>query len=414
VALQPPRPPLHGLAAAPRYRERIESDLLTNILPFWLKHAPEGKGGGFVGILGPTLLPQPGSARGALLTSRILWTFASAFRRYRNAEYLRMADYAYADLLNCFHDSLHGGFFWSVRADGSVLHDRKQIYGQAFAVYSLSEYHAASGRSEPLDLAVDVYRLIENKARDQVHGGYFEARGRAWEPIADMRLSDGDMNVPKSQNTHLHVMEAFATLLRVWPDRDLQRSQADLLRVMLDRVLDASTGHLGLFFTDDWKPRSDQISYGHDIEAAWLLTQAAEGIGDEALLKRIQTTAVQIAGVTLAEGVDADGGLFNQGSPTGLTDTNKDWWPQAEAVIGFLNAYQINRDERFLNAAYRSWDFIEAHLIDRERGEWFRAVDRSGRPVGDQNKISFWKCPYHNGRTALEACARLAGLAPSS
>jgi len=414
VALQPSPLPLNGLAAATRYRERIESDLLTNILPFWLKYAPDPKHMGFVGTLGPTLSPQPGSPRGALLTSRILWTFAAAFRRYRNPDYLRLADFAYADLLHSFHDRLHGGFYWSVRADGSVHHDRKQIYGQAFAIYSLSEYHAASGRSEPLDLAVDVYRLIETKARDQVHGGYFEARGRTWEPIADMRLSDGDMNVPKSQNTHLHVMEAFANLLRVWPDRDLQRSQADLLRVMLDRVLDASTGHLGLFFTDDWKPRSDRISYGHDIEAAWLLTQAAEGVDDGALLKRIQTMAVHIAGVTLAEGVDVDGGLFNQGSPTGLTDTGKDWWPQAEAVIGFLNAYQISQDERFLNAAYRSWDFIEAHLIDRQHGEWFRSVNRSGQPVGEQNKISFWKCPYHNGRTALEACARLAKLAPSS
>jgi mannobiose 2-epimerase len=349
--------PARGLAAAEAYARRIESDLVGNILPFWLKHAIDPKRECFHGSVGPDLKPDPSALRGALLTSRILWTYSAAYRRYRTSEYLRMADFAYLDLLSHFHDSRHGGFFWSLRPDGTVLQDRKQTYGQAFAIYALSEYHAASGRPEPLEIAIEVHHLLERHARDPVLGGYREALGRDWKPIADMRLSAGDMNVPKSQNTLLHVMEAYACLLRVWPDADLERSQIDLLRVMVDHVLQGDTGHLGLFFTTDWKPQSDQISYGHDIEAAWLLTEAANGVNHAPLRERIRSIAVRIAEVTLAEGIDTDGGVMNQGGPEGLTNTGKDWWPQAEAVTGFLNAYEIGRHPRHLEAAFQSWDF---------------------------------------------------------
>lgn len=406
--------PARGLAAAEAYARRIESDLVGNILPFWLKHAIDPKRECFHGSVGPDLKPDPSALRGALLTSRILWTYSAAYRRYRTSEYLRMADFAYLDLLSHFHDSRHGGFFWSLRPDGTVLQDRKQTYGQAFAIYALSEYHAASGRPEPLEIAIEVHHLLERHARDPELGGYVEALGRDWKPIADMRLSAGDMNVPKSQNTLLHVMEAYACLLRVWPDADLERSQIDLLRVMVDHVLQGDTGHLGLFFSNDWKPQSDQISYGHDIEAAWLLTEAANGVNHAPLRERIRSIAVRIAEVTLAEGIDTDGAVMNQGGPQGLTNTGKDWWPQAEAVTGFLNAYEIGRHPRHLEAAFRSWDFIETRLIDRTHGEWIRSVDRAGRPAGDMAKISFWKCPYHNGRTGLEAVARLRRLASTA
>ena len=364
------------------------------------------EGGGYFGSLTNDLAVDPGAERGALLTSRILWTYSAAYARYRDPAHLAMADYAYGDLQAHFHDPKNGGYWWSVSADGTVLRDRKQVYGQAFAVYALSEYHAAAGRREPLDLAIAAYRLIERHARAR-HGGYLEAFGRAWEPIVDMRLSEVDMNEPKSQNTHLHVMEAYTRLLLVWPDPALRSALAEIVKIMLDRIVDPATGHLGLFFSEDWALRSHLISYGHDIEAAWLLTWAADVLGDEGLIGRIRPLAVKIAAVTLAEGVDTDGGVYNQGGPDGLTDTNKEWWPQAEAVVGFLNAHQLSGEERFLSAALRTWDFIEKRLIDRRGGEWFRGVTRDGRVLDSELKVSFWKCPYHNGRTGLEATRRL-------
>ena len=223
------------------YIGRIERDLRSNILPFWIKQVATGQSGGFLGSLTNDLEADLSAERGALLTSRILWTYAAAYREYRDPSYLDMAQRAYGDLINHFHDSHHGGFWWSVAADGTVLRDRKQVYGQAFAIYALAEYHAATGLREPLYQAIAVYRLIEAHARDRTHGGYFEAFGREWQPIEDMRLSAVDQNDPKSQNTHLHVMEAYANLLRVWPDPELRGNLRDLVDVMLTRVLDPAS-----------------------------------------------------------------------------------------------------------------------------------------------------------------------------
>ena len=394
--------------------QHIEADLRQNILSFWINRVVDQAGGTFHGSLTNDLTLDRTVERGALLTTRILWTYASAYRQYRDPTYLTMADHAYADLLKLFHDAKCGGFFWSIAADGTVLRDRKQIYGQAFAIYALSEYHAATGQAEPLAQAIAVFRLIEQHAREHQHGGYLEAFSRAWESITDMRLSALDQDDPKSQNTLLHVMEAYTNLLRFWPDAGLRRALSELVEVMLKHVVNFSTGHLGLFFANDWTVNSDKLSYGHDIEAAWLLTDAAVAIGDPALTARVHALALKIADVTLAEGTDTDGGIFNQGGPAGITDTVKEWWPQAEAVIGFLNAYEISLDERYLTAALHTWSFIETRLIDRQNGEWFRGVTREGQLLADELKVSFWKCPYHNGRMGLEAVRRLRAIIAKS
>lgn len=395
----------------PGFIDRIEADLRGNILPFWIERVADRAAGTFVGALSNDLVPDRTVERGALLTTRILWTYSAAFGHYRDPACLAMADLAYADLMQRYHDPLHDGFFWSVAPDGRVSRDRKQVYGQAFAIYALAEYHAATGRPEPLDRAIAVFHRLERQAQDRVHGGYFEAFARDWSPIADLRLSAVDQNDPKSQNTMLHVMEAFARLLTVWPDAGLRRALRDLVEVMLTRIVDPRTFHLGLFFTNDWRPTSDKISYGHDIEAAWLLSRAAEALGDAALTARITRIACRIADVTIAEGTDTDGAIFNLGDPTGIIDDTREWWPQAEAVVGFLNAWQLSGEGRYLTAAEKTWGFIERHLIDRRHGEWFRGVTREGRVIDTFEKVGFWKCPYHNGRMGLEAVSRLQGVA---
>lgn len=390
-------------------RHAIEADLRGNILPFWIRHVANRPAHTFHGHLTNALSVDPTAERGALLTSRILWTYASALRQYGEPAYRDMTDFAYDDLLTHYHDAKHGGFYWSIKPDGTVKRDRKQVYGQAFALYALSEYHAATGLREPLDRAIDVFHLLERHARERAHGGYLEAFARDWSSIADMRLSAVDQNDPKSQNTMLHVMEAYTRLLNVWPDPGLRAALRDLVELMLTRIVDGRTGHLGLFFTADWRPTSDKISYGHDIEAAWLLSRAGEALGDVALTARINALTVKIADVTLVEGTDADGAIFNLGGPAGVIDHSKEWWPQAEAVVGFLNAWQLSQEVRYLKAAAKTWAFIDQHLVDRTNGEWFRGVTREGKAIPTFEKVGFWKCPYHNGRMGLEAVARLKG-----
>lgn len=393
------------------YADRIEADLLGNVLPFWLQHAPAATDPAFAGEVSNDLVPVAGAERGMLLTARILWTFAAASRRHGRAEYLAMAARAHRDLQANFRDPAHGGYWWALHADGRISRDRKQVYGQAFALYALAEYHAATGRPEILDEAVAVFELMEIRARDPLHGGYFEAFDREWQPIADMRLSAVDRNAPKSQNTHLHLLEAYTALLRVWPEPRLHRALHGLAGLLLEKITDPASGHLRLFFSPKWIPFGRTISYGHDIEASWLLTAAAETLGDAALSAQVRPWVEKIAAATLAIGTDADGGVFNSGEPGGVTDPRKEWWPQAEALVGFINAAEMTGEARYWEAALRSWDFIERRLIDRRYGEWFRGVTREGAVLAGEAKLGFWKCPYHNGRAALEAVRRLRARA---
>ena len=409
-SLPAPRAPLIPVdaQALANFSARAEQELSTNILPFWLKYAPNPSTGGFFGTVKDDLTQVKSAPRGSLLTSRILWTFSAAYRRYRNPAYLEMARRAYDDLLARFWDEQNGGLYWTVAADGEPRDTSKQIYDQVFGIYALSEYHRTTSDPAALERAIALYRLVEKYGHDPVNGGYYEVFSRDWhrEPP---RKSPVNPLAEKSQNTHLHVMEAFTNLLRVWPDAGLRARHRALLELMLTRIYDARTHHLRLFMTDDWKPRSDSFSYGHDIEAAWLLTEAAGVLGDSDLIERTRQAAVDIAETTLKEGVDAEGAVCNEGGPAGVSDRRRDWWPQAEAVVGFLNAYQISGDKRFLDASQRSWVFIEKYFVDRERGEWFESVSASG-VASHTPKISLWKCPYHNSRSCLEVSERLTEL----
>ena len=385
---------------------RVEAELKNDILPFWLQYARDREHGGFWGQINNDLTVRKRAPRGALLTSRILWTFSAAYRRYRDPAYLEMARWAYDDLLARFWDNDQGGLYWSVSADGHPLETRKVIYGQAFGIYALAEYHRATGDRAPLDRAIALYRAVEAHAHDRTNRGYFEEFSREWKRLPNSRRSFVSP-APKSQNTLLHVMEAYANLLRVWPDPELRGNLRDLVDVMLTRVLDPANHHLRLFLDEDWTPRSDGISYGHDIEFSWLLPETAEVLGNPDLLAQTKALAVDIARATLAEGVDTDGGVFGLAGPKGLIDGSKEWWPQAEATVGFLNAYQQSGDGRFLKASLHSWAFIATHLIDREHGEWFQMVNRDGTLRAWMPKVSLWKCPYHDGRACMQLIDRL-------
>lgn len=391
------------------YITRIEQELRENILPFWMKVGVDRDRGGFHGEVGPDLKPKMDAERGALLSTRILWTFSAAFRRYPQKDYLETATWAHDDLIKRFWDEKNGGFFWSGSADGKPLRTRKQVYGQAFGIYALAEYFKVTKDQRVLDRAVKIFDLLEAHCRETTHGGYLEAFTAEWGPLEDMRLSEVDMNEPKSQNTHLHILEGYTNLLRIWPDAKLRQAQRTLIDVMLSRILNPKTFHLGLFFDVAWNWKTDRISFGHDIEAAWLLHEAAQVVGDPEQIARVREIALGIAKVTREQSLEPDGALLYEADAKGITQTYKEWWVQAEAAVGFLDAYQIGKDEENLRTALRLWDFIEAKLVDREGGEWFRNVSREGQPSSDP-KISFWKCPYHNGRACMELADRLKAL----
>jgi len=388
-----------------------EKELREGILPFWAIRAVDRYQGGFFGRIAEDGRPDPGAGKGGVLNARILWTFSAALRRWPDPLYRSLADRAFGYLLEHFWDSEHSGLFWEVDNGGRMLQGRKQTYGQAFGIYALAEYFRATGVQEAIDYAERLFEDVEARALDPVSGGYWEARGRDWKPIDDIRLSAIDLNAPFSMNTHLHLLEAYTTLVLACDDPRPRMRLRALLDLMLDRFIDAQTGHLVLFFDEHWRSMSSVISYGHDIETSWLICEAADVVGDQALRSRARTVAVKMADAVLAAGFDTEfGGVYWDSTPDGHLNTNKDWWPQAEAVVGYLNAYQISGRAEHLEAATKTWAFIDAFVIDHLGGEWYTRVSREGVPVPDLPKVDFWKCPYHDARAMLEVMERIDTL----
>jgi mannobiose 2-epimerase len=393
------------------FSQRVSDQLFGHIMPFWCGPALDHEQGGWMGWLSNDLKPDRTQPKGLIVNSRILWAFSAVHRARPDKLFQQMAGRAFDFVMNHFWDAQHGGAFWRLDDTGRVLDDSKKIYGQAFYIYALAEYYQAFDAPAALVRARELYELIEQHAHDSKYSGYLEVRRRDWsEADPNARLSDKDMNEKKSMNNHLHLLEAYTNLYRGWKEPRVEQRLRELIQLFEQRILDARTQHFHHFFDETWRVRSDTYTFGHDIEGTWLLCEAAEVLGDAALLKRVQAVAVRMAEVALREGVDADGALRYEGKGGKVIDPGRECWPQAEAVVGFLNAFQLSGDAKYFAAARRVWDFIENRLVDRVHGEWFWRINVDGQPDLKLPKISEWKGPYHGSRACLETIHRLRAI----
>jgi len=283
---------------------------------------------------------------------------------------------------------------------------KKQIYSQAFFIYAFSEHYRASGDNSSLETAIELFRIIEKYSFDNELNGYFEAYSRDWELLEDLRLSEKDANEKKTMNTHLHILEAYTNLFWVWKDAHLEKQLRNLILIFKEKIVNRQTHHLDLFFDENWISKTKIVSYGHDIEASWLIDEAARVLGDVELLTEVQKICLKIAEVA-CEGLQTDGSLiyeFNQAR--NHIDNDRHWWVQAEAVVGFLNSFELTENREWLKKAMNSWEYIFKNLVDKSGGEWFWSVSENGTINRNDDKAGFWKCPYHNSRMCLEVLAR--------
>ena len=397
-------------------KQEMREVLENNILRFWIDRMQDNEHGGFYGRIDNQNVLHPETDKGAILNARILWTFSAAYRVLGKPEYLEMANRAKQYFIDHFIDPEYGGVYWSVDYKGQPKDTKKQFYAIGFALYGFSEYARATGDREALDYALQLYDCIEEHALDRQHNGYIEACTREWGEIADMRLSELDANYPKSQNTHLHIIEPYTNLYRCLKELQetestdrLEASLRNLINIFTDKILNPTTHHLDLFFEMDWSRGAGRLeSYGHDIECSWLIHEAALVLGDRSVLEKVEPI-VQLVAKASEKGLHPDGSMVHEANlDTGYVDDDLHWWVQAENVVGWLNIYQYFGDEVALQRANACWQYIRQNLIDNEHGEWFWSRRKDGTLNLSDDHAGFWKCPYHNSRMCLETMERFA------
>ncbi|PIQ20057.1 MAG: N-acyl-D-glucosamine 2-epimerase [Cytophagales bacterium CG18_big_fil_WC_8_21_14_2_50_42_9] len=388
------------------YRREMEAEL-KRILSFWAENTVDEKQGGFVGQIDNKGQINKDAPKGSVLNARILWSFAAAYRHTQNPAYLPLAERAFNYILDHFLDQEFGGIYWSVDAQGKALSTRKQIYGLAFVIYGMSEYYLATQNPRALQVSQELYNWIEQYSYDSQYEGYWEAFSREGELLEDLRLSEKDRNDPKTMNTHLHILEAYTNLYRIWPDETLKQKIENLINVFLRHIIHPETNRMKLFLTRDWQASADLVSYGHDIEASWLLYEAAEVSDNQEIIKQVEKIALNMAEATAAA-LLPDGSLYHEYDiTTNHYDKHREWWVSAEAMVGFFNAYQLTQNENFYQYSINAWQFAKKYLLDIKQGEWFWGVNDDYSLMQENDKIGFWKCPYHNSRSCLEIINRI-------
>lgn len=382
-------------------------DELERIIRFWKKNTLDDTYGGFIGRITADGTKDFAADKGLVLNARILWTFSTVYNFQRDEEALQLANRAFHYLITFFYDSEQEGFYWSVSHEGKPTNTRKQIYGLGFVIYALSEYYKATLDSKALELARSTFNSIEKYGFDNVNGGYFEAFSRNWTMLEDVRLSEKDRNDPKTMNTHLHIIEGYANLYSVWKNEHLANKIRLLATNFEKNILNTATTHLGLFFSEDWQLQAPLISFGHDIEASWLLLACINELHDTKLTTKFVELAVKIAKAA-NEGLAPDGSLYHEYNPsTNHYDTHREWWVSAEAMVGYLNVFLLTQNQSELHKIEQLWGFTKKHLLDYTNGEWRWGVYQDYTPMYTEDLVGFWKCPYHNTRACIELLKRL-------
>ncbi len=389
-----------------------EKELFDNIMPLWTGIAPDEERGGFHGFIRQDNSMDEEAPKGLVMHARLLWAF-SAVCRFRDETAFRDGSArALAFLREKLADPINGGYWWQTDADGRVTIRNKVVYGQAFALYGLSEALRVSvSEADTEGLRIDsaaVFSLLERYARDYRSGGYREILREDWTPDPDGRLSDVDIPCFKSMNTNLHVLEAYTCYYRVRPEAEVAEALESLLKWFIANICDESRGHLILFLDEEGRSMKEADSYGHDIEAAWLLREAVHVLGDRELEAEMEPVLASLAESCLAEGFSSAGAGLDNEKEGAHRDTDRHWWVQAEAVVGFRDRWEADGRQKWAEASRRSWNFIRENIIDRENGEWLWGVREDGTPM-DREKGGLWKTPYHNGRTCMELIERITG-----
>ncbi|MGN0593652.1 MAG: AGE family epimerase/isomerase, partial [Hominimerdicola sp.] len=330
--------------------EEVKKELTQHIIPFWSK-LRDNENGGFYGYMGYDLKLDKKADKGVILHSRILWFYAKAYITLKDETLLDYAKHAYEFIKTKCVDYENGGVYWMVDYKGEPSDTMKHTYNIAFAIYALSCYYNATGDKEALELAYKLFEDIEKNTLDEY--GYQEAFSKTWELVSNEALSENGLMADKTMNTILHLIEGYTELYKADKSPKVAERLKYLLRQMKDKVYDPNTNALKVFFDKKLEVIGDIHSYGHDIEATWLMDLACDTLEDEELKKEFAEMNLIIS--HNIQNIAFEGGaLYNERDKTEV-DKKRVWWVQAESIVGFINAYQHCGEKKFLESAAEIW-----------------------------------------------------------
>lgn len=384
-------------------KKEIREHLQQSIIPFW-KSLRDDTYGGYYGYVGYDLTVDERAVKGCILNSRITWFFANAYLTLGDESLISEARHGFEFMKEFCLDKENGGVFWSVTYDGKPEDTTKHTYNQAFSIYALSAYYDATKDEESIRIAEELYELIEEKCRNE--GGYLEAFDRQFYPMENDKLSENGVIADRTMNTLLHVFESYTEFYRVTKKKEVKERLEWMMDIIAEKIYNPKLHRQEVFFDLDYHTLIDLHSYGHDIETAWLVDRGVEIVGNPEYEAKMTPITKELTR-QIYETAYKSHSLSNE-CEKGIVDTDRVWWVQAEAVVGFLNGYQKDKDRsEYLKAAEDIWQYIKTYLIDtREGSEWYWLLDREGRPYEDKPIVEPWKCPYHNGRMCIEVIRR--------
>lgn len=376
----------------------IRCNLEENILNFWIDRMQDPRGG-FYGKADGSGNPVESAPKGVIMNAMIIWAFSAAYRVLKKKEYLMMATRAKDYFFEHFIDHKYGGVYWSLNDDGSRLDTDKYVAASGAAIYGLSEYVKATNDDNVLKYAINLYETTEKEGYDSAAGKYAEIKTRDWHEIQD--ASDGKDSECMKSSTYIHILEAYTNLYKIWKDESLRNNIGKILDIFTDKIYRPESGHIGLSFKNDWELKSAGISYGYDMEASWLMTDAAFAINDIGKINKVRAAAVKICRAGL-EGQQEDGSVIYKICRKCGNDTTRYWWTQAETVTGALWAWKYLNYPEGAEKALACWRYAAEHLVDENGGEWCMYCDAEGKRSGENEKAGMCKSPYHNARMCIE------------
>jgi mannobiose 2-epimerase len=387
-----------------KIENEIYDEAVNHILPFWSSQK-DSKNGGFYGFMSNDLTLNKKSEKGGIATARFLWSFSAAYRAFDKQEYLELAKHSYQFMKTNLIDQKYGGIYWMADYKGEIIDSRKHIYTQSFGVYSLSEFYRVTSNQEALDLAIELFELIEEKGYDTKDNMYLEEFNRCWIISNNEMLSENGVIAEGTTNTHLHILEAYTNLYRVWPDAKLEKALRNIIRIFYDHIYKKESNDLKVFFDRSWNEKLDLQSYGHDIEASWLLYDGLLALNEN---KTEYIEMVKDIGAHIFQVAIIDAGVVIPECEAGKCVDKCVWWVQSEAMVGFMNMYQLTENKKYYDVVNRIWLYTKTNIIDRrDGGEWFQETSIKGKPLDEKAMVEPWKTPYHNIRFCIEMLERI-------